>query len=168
MSSNTRIVIAPVVFLMFSGCGVKLSDQVDRLGISPKEEAPVERKQAPYQDMRAVMEMKLNQAQAVLEGISTMNFAQITNSAQRLHTLSRRANWQVHKFRTEFLRVTQEMAQHAEEKNLEAVTLDFIQMTMTCVNCHSYSWQQDAQVRIERGASLANGRPRMSARLVPP
>ena len=104
------------------------------------------------QGPRNIMKAKLAHAQAVLEGIALEDFDQVRKNAQRLHELSQAADWQVQRtmeyqvFSAEFRRIVEDMAQHAQKKNIHALTLDYMQMTMTCVKCHSHMrWEGLAQ-----------------------
>jgi hypothetical protein len=98
----------------------------------------------PMVGARGIMKAKLAHAQAVLEGIALEDFKQIKNNAHQLNSLSQQADWLVHRtieynvFSEEFRRITRDMADSATAKNLHAVTLDYVQMVMTCVKCHSH------------------------------
>ena len=94
--------------------------------------------------MRTIMKAKLKHAQTGLEGLVQENFVKIQESAKSMSALSRAAEWNVHKspdymrFSREFRQITKDMEKHAKEKNLDACTLNYIQMTMTCVACHKH------------------------------
>jgi hypothetical protein len=94
--------------------------------------------------VRTIMKTKLKHAQMVLEGLTQENFVKIQESAKSMSALSRAAEWNVHKspeyvrFSREFRQITTDMEKHAKNKNLDACTLDYIQMTLTCVACHKH------------------------------
>lgn len=109
---------------------------------------------------RNLMKAKLSHAQAVLEGLATEDFDQVKSNAEFLHELSKATDWQVHRtvaysvLSTEFRRIVQEMTQHAREKNQHAVTLDYMQMVMTCVKCHSHM-RHEGLTSLDDGAWMA-------------
>ena len=94
--------------------------------------------------VQTIMKTKLKHAQTAIEGLTLENFVKLQESAKALSTLSRAAEWNVHKspeyirFSREFRQITADLEKHAKEKNLDACTLDYIQMTMTCVACHKH------------------------------
>jgi hypothetical protein len=94
--------------------------------------------------VQTIMKAKLKHAQTVIEGLSLENFVKLQESAKALSGLSRAAEWNVHKspqyirYSKEFRQITTDLEKHAKEKNLDACTLDYIQMTLTCVACHKH------------------------------
>lgn len=83
----------------------------------------------------------------MLEGLTTENFAMVIEGAKALDTLSQAAEWQdpvipnadeYLTYTTEFRRHATELAAQAKKKNIEGATLAYVQMTMSCVNCHKY------------------------------
>ncbi len=91
-----------------------------------------------------LMEAKLEHAQAVLAGIAMEDYPKIQKNAHALAALSQAAAWQVYQteeykqFSAQFQRAADSMARNARRKNVEATALDYVQLTMTCVNCHKY------------------------------
>ena len=100
--------------------------------------------QADQPTLQDVMRGKLKHAQALLRGLAVEDFKQIAADAEMLGRLSREPVWNAHKtpqyvkFSEDFRAIADSMAQHAKAEKLEACTLDYMQMTMTCVNCHSH------------------------------
>ena len=98
----------------------------------------------PQKPADAIMGAKLRAAQTILEGLATEDYPGIRANAMRLSQLSRAAQWRVDKgpeytkLSDDFRRAVDAMADHAREKNLDACTLDYVQMTMICVKCHKY------------------------------
>jgi len=94
--------------------------------------------------VRTIMKSKLKHAQTAMEGLALENFVKLQESAKSMSALSRAAEWNVHKspeyarFSKEFRQITTDLEKHAKEKNLDACTLDYIQLTMTCVACHKH------------------------------
>jgi hypothetical protein len=94
--------------------------------------------------VRPIMKAKLANAQALLEGLTLEDFDKIRLNAHTLYELSQAAEWHVHKtvayerFSTMFRENVSDLLQQAMKDNLEGATLAYLQMTMTCVKCHSY------------------------------
>ena len=93
---------------------------------------------------REVMKLKLSYAQNVLEGIATENTERITGNAQKLSALSKAAGWRANitpeyqLFAAEFRRHADAVARAGKDKNVDAASLAYFQMTMSCINCHRY------------------------------
>lgn len=91
-----------------------------------------------------LMKQKLVHAQGLMTGLAMENFDSLEKDAQTLAMLSKAAEWNVHntpqyaRFSAEFRDSVTSLAAHAREKKLEACALDYIQMTMTCVQCHQH------------------------------
>lgn len=90
------------------------------------------------------MQQKLPRAQDVLEGLVLEDYEKIAVNAQKLSLLSLESTWQVIETEeyalqsAEFRRAALAMAKAAEEKNLDAVALAYVETTMKCVKCHNY------------------------------
>jgi len=95
--------------------------------------------------LRNIMKAKLLHTQSILEGLALEDFNKIQVNAQTLSALSKVDAWHVHKtpdyirFSAEFQRHPDALAAHAKDKKLDACTLDYVQLTMTCVNCHTHT-----------------------------
>ena len=99
------------------------------------------------------MRAKLAHSATVLEGLSLEDYDLIGKGAQQLVLVSQDSNWQV--LQTEdyarqseaFRRACDGLRRAAQEKNLDAAVLCWMDVTMKCVQCHRY-------VRdVERGAA---------------
>ncbi len=116
------------------------------------------------QDM---MRSKLAHAHGVLEGLARQNYDQIIANANSLHELAGKSAWGVHRtmeynlYSDQFRWHTSELKRHAQEKKLHAATLDYMQMTMTCVRCHDYMNQENLIFDESQGLArfFANARP---------
>ena len=101
------------------------------------------------------MKLKLQKAQALLEGIALEDYDQIQKNAQGLSLLCEEEAWRV--FQTpdylqhseQFRRSADSILNAAKKKNLDAAALGYVAMTMQCVSCHKY-------VRDVRMASVPN------------
>lgn len=102
--------------------------------------------------VRRFMRPKLDHAQKVLEGLALEDYKMIAQNAKALMALSEAAEWQVLpspdyvRYSGEFQRITNELIRSANKKNIESATLDYVQLTMNCVNCHKHvrEFQKDA------------------------
>ena len=90
------------------------------------------------------MRFKLEYTQKVMEGIALEDYELITFNAARLKALGQSADWH-HRQTAEYQRHTGEFVRHAEtlarageRKNLDAATIAYFQLTMSCVQCHRY------------------------------
>lgn len=96
-------------------------------------------------ELKNVMKIKLGHAQKVLEALAKEDFNAIEKNAEALSTLSRTDAWNIHqtpeymRFSKDFQAVAASMAANAKAKKLEAATLDYVQLTMICVKCHTYT-----------------------------
>ena len=105
-----------------------------------------------------LMQRKLKHSQAILEAIALNKFDKIVDNAEELISLTNQAEWQVIKstryelHSNEFRRAAEMLIQKAKEKNIDGATLNYLDLTMTCVRCHQY-------VREVRDARLSSPPP---------
>jgi hypothetical protein len=99
----------------------------------------------PARDVtKGLMQEKLKDAQSVLGSVAIGDFAAIEKSAKHLVELSNVTNWYSRQspeydlFLNGFRRNAQALAKSAGDKNLEAASLAFVQLTLDCVSCHKY------------------------------
>lgn len=99
------------------------------------------------------MELKLEVSKKILEGIVREDYESIAKQSLRLYQLSQSASWKWRQsdefqlFTGVYRRSSEKLAEAAAEKNLDAITLEYHQLTSSCVNCHRYM----------RGTRLAGG-----------
>jgi hypothetical protein len=106
--------------------------------------------------VKKIMQEKLKNSQALLEGIALSDYKKIAASAEELIQLTKTEEW--HAIKTpryemnsnEFRRAAEKVIDKANAKNIDGVTLAFFDMTMSCVRCHDY-------VREVRDVSLPVG-----------
>ncbi|NBR84555.1 MAG: hypothetical protein EB141_06995 [Verrucomicrobia bacterium] len=90
------------------------------------------------------MKLKLESSQKVLEGIAVENFAAISANAQKLAVLSQAAGWQARQtpeykqYTAEFRRHAEALQKAARDENLDAASVAYFQLTISCVNCHRH------------------------------
>lgn len=88
------------------------------------------------------MRDKLELSQRVLEGLATEDFDLIIAKGTRLSAMSQEADWRL--FQNPdydqqsviFRRHVSSLVKAAKDKNLDAATLAYVRMTMSCVDCH--------------------------------
>lgn len=95
-------------------------------------------------DTQNFMRAKLQHSQKILEGISTENYDMITKHAQALSLLSMESQWNVLRTQkyvdqsAEFRHTIQRLIDAAKEKQIDATTLSYLDVTLKCVHCHKY------------------------------
>jgi Tfp pilus assembly protein FimV len=94
---------------------------------------------------QALMRDKLAQVNRVLEGITLDDFEQVKESAQTLRMISRATSWHIVDQTPQYKRLVKnfqeqatDLERHAEERNVEAATLDLVRMNITCTHCHQH------------------------------
>ena len=116
---------------------------VASLGLQPS------RGQSP--GTKAFMRLKLIHAQTVLEGLATEDFSQIAKGSEAMILLSHESNWKAfqtleyNEHSADFRKIAGALVKHANEKNLDAATLDYVLLTTNCVQCHKYVREQRAK-----------------------
>jgi len=91
-----------------------------------------------------LMQRKLQASQKVLEGVASNDFDKIAKNAEELLTVSKLAEWRVLKtprydvFSSEFQRTAETLIKNANDKNLDAAALSYVDLTLTCVKCHKH------------------------------
>lgn len=90
------------------------------------------------------MRLKLFFAQGILEGIATENFSLIATNADKLKHFSQSRTWDVRqapeyrRLTVDFQRSADAVARAAAQKNVDAATVAYFQLTTSCVTCHKY------------------------------
>jgi cytochrome c556 len=91
-----------------------------------------------------LMRKKLESAQKLLEGLALEDYDKITKHADELMDISKAVEWHVHKTpqyevrSNEFRRALDGLLEKAKDKNLDGVSLSYVEMTLSCVKCHKY------------------------------
>jgi len=88
------------------------------------------------------MRDKLELSQRVLEGLATEDFDLIIAKGTRLGAMSKEADWRLFENpdydqqSAVFRRHVNSLVKVAKDKNLDAATLAYVRVTMSCVDCH--------------------------------
>lgn len=90
-----------------------------------------------------LMQRKLEYSQKMLAGLATDDLEAVAKSATSLLTLTdeqwlRDDNPEYRAQLKTFRFSAQELARLANEKNLDGATLAYVQLTVSCVNCHKH------------------------------
>jgi hypothetical protein len=94
--------------------------------------------------VQALMKRKLEQSQQVLAGIALNDFDKIAKHAEELIAVSKEAQWKVLKtpqyelYSNDFRRIAESLVKNAKDRNLDAATLSYVDLTLTCVKCHKH------------------------------
>lgn len=99
---------------------------------------------APREHLSTFMQVKLKLAQKVLEGLAVEDYPLIAKSSRDIGLLCQAESWQVlqtpeyNQQSLEFRRAVDKITVAAREKDLDAATLAYVDVTMKCINCHKY------------------------------
>ena len=91
-----------------------------------------------------VMRQKLSHSQEILRAIALEDYAAMESHAAKLNKLSHATGWfarqtpEYELFTNELRRHTDALGKAARAKNIDAATLSYMQLTMSCVSCHKY------------------------------
>ena len=102
----------------------------------PSKDAP------PAKETGTVMERKLKHAQGLLNGLALNDFDKITREADALILARTEATWKINetekymRHAVAFDDQLQRIKKAAKNKNIDAATLAYVDMTLTCVKCH--------------------------------
>jgi hypothetical protein len=94
--------------------------------------------------VETLMKAKAGYAHRLLDAVVLGEIETVRDQAFRLRAVAETADWNVVK--TEeyvreseaFVRATDMLLQSAASKNREAVALAYVEVTLTCVRCHTY------------------------------
>jgi hypothetical protein len=88
------------------------------------------------------MRDKLELSQRVLEGVATEDYALIISKGARLSAMTKNADWRLFENpdydqqSLTFRRHVDALVKAAKDKSIDAATLAYVRMTMSCVDCH--------------------------------
>lgn len=142
MIPSSRAISASVALVVLLAAGFTLAQERTR-GVPAKVAEPQEKAQAGPKKL-TVMERKLLHAQKLLEGLALKDFDKIDKSAEGLMECLKEATWRINDtdkyllYSNEFLRNIEGMQKASKKKNIDAATLAYVEMTLTCVKCHEH------------------------------
>ena len=103
-----------------------------------------EKKPEDGKHQSVLMKKKLEYTQQILTGLANEDFDSIAKHAKILNTFGSLEQWfradcEAYRAQLKIFRfANSELIRLAEEKNLEGASLAYMQLTMSCVNCHSH------------------------------
>ncbi len=107
------------------------------LAIAPQARADEEDQKASFW-----MKKKLEYTDQILAGLTSENYEQVAKSARTMNTLGYLEKW-VRAGSPEYrqqLRIFQianrQLIEMADEENLDGAAIAYVQLTLSCVNCH--------------------------------
>ena len=133
MSVSRAIVFALASLLALGAAHGPAQDKKD------KQDPP------PLPSEQQVMQVKLKRAQSVLEALAKEDFKTLEQAAGSLAEISRATAF-LRAYKTEeyelqarvFQRAADTLSAKSKEKNLDGATLAYLDMTQSCVACHSH------------------------------
>jgi hypothetical protein len=90
------------------------------------------------------MREKLDHSQNVLKALTEEDFFTMTKHAKRLSAMTQEAKWQAFQnpdyvqYSAQFQRHANALTKAAEDKNIDAATLAYVRLTMSCIDCHKF------------------------------
>jgi hypothetical protein len=94
--------------------------------------------------MSALMQRKLANAQKVLAAVTMNDFKAIRKHAEELIDISREAEFKVIKtpryevLAEDFRRTAGDLVRAAKDKNADAASLAYVEMSLSCFKCHKH------------------------------
>jgi hypothetical protein len=101
-------------------------------------------KPPPPTGKQVLMRDKLTYAKDALDGLAVEDFAKVAHSAEMLRMISRASSWYVldseeyDRYSKDFQEQAADLERHAKARNLDAATLDYVRISLTCVQCHKH------------------------------
>jgi cytochrome c556 len=127
LMTNSRFLLTPLILaLFFAGTSSTYAQAEKESGV------------------KEAMRKKVAYSQQVLVGITLEDYGLIANNAKKLVELSNKTNWysrqvpEYELFLNEFRRNAEQLMEAGKRKNLDAASLAYVQMTLSCVSCHKY------------------------------
>jgi len=98
----------------------------------------------PGKAVKPLMQMKLDNAKAILEGLTLEDYESVASNARQLKLLSMESGWNVlqtgtYRRHSEAFRENADLiVEAAEDRDINAAALGYVAMTVRCVECHNY------------------------------
>ncbi len=133
------------LIIAIPACAIALS--MLRLHGNPQEQAS----QSEKGQLKPFMQMKLDHAKGILEGLATEDYEQIAKETQALSALSLQSSWNAYTtldyldHSADFRRALNVITKAAHEENLDRAALGYVNLTVQCIECHRYLRQKQAE-----------------------
>jgi hypothetical protein len=98
--------------------------------------------------VKELMHRKLDHSQKLLEALALGNLDSAAKHGDELIGIAKEAEWkafntkQYEMWSDDFRQSTSAMVKAAKERNLQGARLNYLGITMSCFNCHSYVREQ--------------------------
>lgn len=151
MLRHSTILLAVLGAIVVSGLWLdRAASRADDKGQDAKEQEKPEKKESDKVKpkgrvaLKAFMRKKLEASQSVLEGLAVEDFDLIERGAKQLRATSVAAEFMVindplyAESAADFTKIVDKLVKAAKEKRLDGSTLAYLDMTMSCVECHKY------------------------------
>lgn len=95
--------------------------------------------------VKSFMYGKLDATKQLMEGLVTEDYELILRGTDKLRVMSMRTEWNVVKgpvyeqHSHSFRRSAERIAKAAKNRNVDGATLEYLSLTMKCINCHKYT-----------------------------
>lgn len=138
---RVAIVVSGILLAAVSTLMTAPSNAKDTTSPAPDAE-PKPKPGARKQLLKAFMHKKLGASQDIIEGLAMEDFELIEKGAKQLKGMAVAAEFMVindplySEQADEFRRIVIKMEKAAREKRIDGSTLGFLDMTMSCVECH--------------------------------
>jgi cytochrome c556 len=99
-------------------------------------------------NVQILMRDKLTHMQKLLDGLVTDDFAAVAEQAELLKIVGKAASWQAidtaeYKMQSRrYTRLTEKLEAAAADGNRDAALLQYLQLNISCVDCHQYIREQ--------------------------
>ena len=93
---------------------------------------------------REFMREKLGHSQKLLAALATEDFFTLEQMSQRLSAMTQQADWHAFQnpdyahYSASFRTHANALVKAAKDKDIDAATLAYVRMTMSCVDCHKF------------------------------
>ena len=130
---------------LFFSISTVVASVVAALAQLPAAAEPVQDVPKEVRPLDVFMRRKLDLSRDALKGVVTEDYALIKRTAEGMEKMSRQAEWEVfrldeyNQMSAEFRRIARSLAKQAEKKNIEGAALAYVQLTMSCVECHKFT-----------------------------
>jgi len=90
------------------------------------------------------MREKLEHSQRLLGALATEDYVTLQKLSERLSAMTQHADWQAFQnpdytaFSATFRTHANALTKASKDKNIDASTLAYVRMTMSCVDCHKF------------------------------
>jgi len=108
--------------------------------------------------LAAMMKKKLTSAHLVLDGVALGDFKKMANGGEELIGLAKSETWQLIRspdyemHSRNFIRAAEKLVKKAKEQNMDGAALAYVEMTLSCVQCHQYVREHRRDVRLDPNA----------------